>query len=121
MPSLKKLKAAFASKPDYPPVIFRRKSTLTFGKYQGLTVQHVLDVNPGYIYWLIHNTKVKFSKKVIELAESAHLLSCCDRPPRTYRPSYNRSSYYRHADWDHDEYSDWGPGEFDGGGNMGFW
>lgn len=119
MPTLKQLKSVFADAPAPAPTIFRRKSVLTFGKYKGRLVKDVLEFNSTYIYWLIQNTKIQFSKKVQNLAYNGYLQEACDRPRS--RPSYSRSTYYRHADWDHDEFSEWGPGEFDSGGNMGFW
>ncbi len=119
MPTLDKLKAAFEGKVEYPPLLLKRKSVLPFGKYRGQLVKDVLVHNASYIYWLINNTEIKFSKTVQEQALNGYLKEQADRPPRFY-PRRGRSTYH-YVDYDHDTICEWGPGEFDGGGNMGFW
>ena len=41
---------------------------MTFGKYRGLSIETILDKEPGYIIWLHNNTHLSFKEKILEIA-----------------------------------------------------
>ena len=45
-------------------------SQLTFGRHFGYTVEEVLKDRPEYIAWLLDNTSIKFSPRVVELVDT---------------------------------------------------
>jgi hypothetical protein len=43
---------------------------MTFGKFEGETVQDILDNDPGYIVWLQENTDYDFHHTILDEAEA---------------------------------------------------
>lgn len=47
-----------------------RKHVLTFGKYQGDTIDDVLLDDPGYLVWLHNNTDFELNDVLLDAAEA---------------------------------------------------
>lgn len=41
------------------------KDLITFGEYAGKTVKELLEINPGYLYWLHTNTMYRLTDNVM--------------------------------------------------------
>ena len=42
-------------------IVFTEKDKLDFGKYKDMTVEDVIDEDPGYIQWAVANTALDLS------------------------------------------------------------
>lgn len=104
--------------------ILGKKDKFTFGKYTGLTVKEVLDVNASYILWLVDNTSTMFSDEVLLKARKKKLKQDAEwqknHPPRTNWGNHWRGAQahwshpedydYDSMEWDYDCPGPWGEG-----------
>lgn len=47
------------------PVLSKKTDVLTFGKYKGMTVRYILDVDPSYILWLDEENICSISQSIL--------------------------------------------------------
>lgn len=83
------------------------KSTFSFGKYKGKSVNVVMRDSPDYIVWVHTNTNHKFTPTVIDKALSKiHAKSSFadeDRSDSRLRTRSVKSSHYQCDDYDYDD------------------
>ena len=46
---------------------FKKNDSITFGKYKGRSIEHIMDIDPSYVLWLIRETdhKIDIEEDVI--------------------------------------------------------
>lgn len=91
--------------------VLSKKSVFDFGKYKGITVKAVIEQNPSYILWLLDNTSVTFTEKVIKSAREAKLKQDSQRVHRVFsRGGYRDLDDYDYDQWNFDCPGPWGDG-----------
>lgn len=55
------------------PVLKNKTDVLTFGKYKGMTVRYILDVDPSYILWLDEEKICSISQSILDNATDEDL------------------------------------------------
>jgi hypothetical protein len=62
------------------PKLTEFSQKIDFGKYKGMTVEEVIDIDPGYILWMSDNKRAKISENILDAAQEAETSERFDAP-----------------------------------------
>ena len=74
------------------PTITDRNHVMTFGKFEGETIQDILDNDPQYLCWLVDNTDFDLHCDLLDEAENN------GRPDHEFKGWTQRPDSSEHAD-----------------------